>query len=162
MARSWLQGQNTGVHGGIQTDYSNLAPRFGFAYTPMAKTVVRGGFGLTYAPENTTSGSALVNQPFTATLGPYTPRRPWSALGLPNPAQYTKFAGGLPIPGPNSYTNPSGSITAALDPHFKSTYIEQFNLTLEREFAGFVGRCPTWASWAAATPTTCRTTTRCR
>ncbi len=137
-----VAGVNTGVHGGVQTDYRNFAPRFGFAYTPMAKTVVRGGFGMTYAPENTTSGSALVNQPFTATWGPYTPAQAQAqaqALGLPNPAQYTKFAGGLPTPSPNSYTNPSGSITAALDPHFRSTYIEQFNLTLEREFAGFVG-----------------------
>lgn len=62
-----------------------------------------------------------------------------TALGVPNPGQYSKFAGGLPTPAPNSYTNPTGSITAALDPNFKSTYIEQFNLTAEREFAGFVG-----------------------
>ncbi len=131
-----VAGVNTGVHGGIQADYSNLAPRIGFAYTPLPKTVVRGGFGLTFAPENTTSGSALVNQPFTATFGPYTPAQAAAAAGS---TQYLKFAGGLPIPGPNSYTNPSGSITAALDPNFKSSYIEQFNLTLEREVAGFVG-----------------------
>ena len=130
-----VAGQNTGVHGGIQTDYSNLAPRFGFAYTPMSKTVIRGGFGLTFTPENTTSGSALVNQPFTATYGPYTPAQAVAFAG----AQYGKFAGGLPTPGPNSASNPTGSITAALDPHFKSTYIEQFNLTAEREFSGFVG-----------------------
>lgn len=122
-----VAGQNAGVHGGIQTDYSNLAPRFGFAYTPLPKTVIRGGFGLTYAPENTTSGSALVNQPFTATYGPFTSAQTGQ-----------KFAAGLPTPGPNSATNPSGAITAALDPNFKSTYIEQFNLSLEREFAGFV------------------------
>jgi hypothetical protein len=130
-----VAGQNAGIHGGIKTDYSNLAPRFGFAYTPLPNTVIRGGFGLTYAPENTTSGSALVNQPFTATFGPYTPAQAVAAAGT----QYAKFAGGLPIPNPNSATNPSGSITAALDPNFRSTYIEQFNLTAEREFAGFVG-----------------------
>ncbi|MBN9617731.1 MAG: TonB-dependent receptor [Acidobacteriales bacterium] len=132
-------------HGNIRTDYSNVAPRFGFAYTPIDKTVIRGGFGMTYAPENTTSGSALVNQPFTATWGAYTPTQAQNAaianLGY-TPAEaalFLKFAGGLPTPNPNSATNPSGSITAALDPHFKSTYIEQFNLTAEREFAGFVG-----------------------
>ncbi len=131
-----VAGRNTGSHGGIQFDYTNVAPRFGFAYTPAAKTVIRGGFGLTFAPENTTSGSALVNQPFTATFGAYTPAQAAIAAGS---NQYLKFAGGLPTPGPNSYTNPSGSITAALDPNFKSSYIEQFNLTLEREYAGFVG-----------------------
>jgi hypothetical protein len=138
-----VAGQNTGVHGGIQSDYSNLAPRFGFAYTPLPKTVIRGGFGLTFTPENTTSGSALVNQPFTATFGPSTPAQnviAATALGVANPGQYIKFAGGLPTPNPNSTTNlNNASITAALDPHFRSTYIEQFNLTVEREFAGFVG-----------------------
>ena len=131
-----VAGLNTGVHGGIQTDYSNLAPRIGFAYTPLPRTVLRGGFGLTFTPENTTSGSALVNQPFTATFGAYTPAQAAIAAGS---NQYLKFAGGLPTPGPNSYTNPSGAITAALDPHFRSTYIEQFNLTVEHEFTGFVG-----------------------
>ncbi len=130
-----VAGRNTGAHGGIQFDYTNVAPRFGFAYTPAAKTVIRGGFGMTFAPENTTSGSALVNQPFTATFGPYTPAQAVAAAG----PQYAKFAGGLPTPAPNSYTNPSGSVTAALDPNFKSSYIEQFNLTTEREFSGFVG-----------------------
>jgi hypothetical protein len=122
-------------HGNVQTDYSNFAPRFGFAYTPADRTVIRGGFGMTFAPENTTSGSALVNQPFIATWGAYTPAQ---AI-LNGGAQFGKFAAGLPIPGPNSATNPSGSITAALDPKFRSTYIEQFNLTVEREFSGFVG-----------------------
>lgn len=137
-----VAGINADGHGNVKTDYSNLAPRIGFAYTPIPKTVIRGGFGLTYAPENTTSGSALVNQPFTATWGGYTPTQAVNqatSIGLPNPGQYQKFAGGLPTPSPNSYTNPSGTITAALDPNFRSTYIEQFNLTLEREFAGFVG-----------------------
>ncbi|MCU1324386.1 MAG: hypothetical protein JWM43_4035 [Acidobacteriaceae bacterium] len=134
-------------HGNVKTDYSNVAPRFGFAYTPAAKTVIRGGFGLTFAPENTTSGSALVNQPFTATFGAYTPLQAVAALTDPNgpfkytaaqAAPYLKFAGGLPTPFPNSATSPSGSITAALDPNFRSTYIEQFNLTAEREIGGFV------------------------
>ncbi|MBS1798956.1 MAG: TonB-dependent receptor [Acidobacteria bacterium] len=129
-------------YGNVRADYSNVAPRFGFAYTPFAKTVVRGGFGLSFVPENTTSGSALVNQPFTATWGAYTPAQAVAqatTIGLPNPTQYAKFAGGLPTPAPNSATNPSGSITAALDTNFRSTYIEQFNLTAEREFSGFVG-----------------------
>jgi hypothetical protein len=130
-------------YGNVKADYSNLAPRFGFAYTPLPKTVIRGGFGLTFAPENTTSGSALVNQPFTATFGPSSPAQnviAATALGASNPNSFLKFAGGLPTPQPNSTTNlNNASITAALDPNFRSTYIEQFNLTVEREVAGFVG-----------------------
>ncbi|MBW8749176.1 MAG: TonB-dependent receptor, partial [Acidobacteria bacterium] len=144
--RILVAGVNADSHGGVKTDYSNFAPRFGFAYTPLPRTVIRGGFGLTFAPENTTSGSALVNQPFIATWGAYTPDQAAAqaaTLGLQNPKQYKKFASGRPTPTPNPYTSadgkfPSGSITAALDPNFRSTYIEQFNLTAEREFSGFV------------------------
>jgi len=137
LARIVVAGQN-GVSrsGNVRTDYSNLAPRVGFAYTPLPRTVIRGGFGMTFAPENMTSGAALVNQPFTATYGAYTPSQ---AVAFTGSQQYAKFAGGLPSPTINSATNPSGSVTAALDPNFRSTYIEQFNLTVEREFGGFVG-----------------------
>lgn len=36
---------------GIQTDYTNLAPRVGFAASPAQGFVVRGGFGLSFFPE---------------------------------------------------------------------------------------------------------------
>jgi len=118
-------------HGNIQTAYENFAPRAGFAYTPMKDTVIRGGFGITYAPENLTSGSALVNQPFNATIGPCSSTSPCSP-------GYTTFSAGLPVPVANSATNPTGGVSAAVDPHFKPTYIEQFNLTVEREFGATV------------------------
>ncbi len=38
------------------TDYWNYGPRFGFAYALTAKTVLRGGYGVSYAPGNATSG----------------------------------------------------------------------------------------------------------
>jgi hypothetical protein len=121
-------------YGNVKPDYANVAPRVGFAYTVMPKTVVRGGFGMSYAPENLTSGSALVNQPFTGSYGPC------ATVGLatgcdPN---FATLAKGLPLPVPQSATNPRGAVSAALDPNFKSTYLEQFNLTAEREFGGTV------------------------
>jgi hypothetical protein len=123
-------------YGNIKPDYTNFAPRVGFAYTPVPKTVVRGGFGLSYAPENLTSGSALVNQPFTGTYGPCQTVLTSGTTGCdPN---FSTLAKGLPLPVPRSATNPTGAVSAALDPNFKSTYVEQFNLTLEREFAGTV------------------------
>jgi hypothetical protein len=131
-----VAGQNgVNKYGNIQPDYTNFAPRVGFAYTPAPKTVVRGGFGLTYAPENLTSGSALVNQPFTGTYGPCATTGTLETGCNPN---FATLAKGLPLPVPSNATNPTGPVSAALDPNFKSTYVEQFNLTVEREFAGNV------------------------
>jgi len=124
-------------YGNVRPDYTNIAPRIGFAYTVMPSTVVRGGFGMTYAPENLTSGSALVNQPFTGSYGPCSTVLVVGTSTGCDPA-YAHFAAGLPLPTPRSATNPAGSVSAALDSHFKSTYLEQFNLTAEREFGATV------------------------
>jgi hypothetical protein len=124
-----------GVNGyaGIQPDYTNIAPRVGFAYTVGPSTVVRGGFGLSYAPENMTSGSAMVNQPFVVAFGSCTP-----TVCTGYGTTYQQFADGVPVPISSSAANPTGGIEAAENPHFKSTYIEQFNLTLEKDFSGNV------------------------
>lgn len=123
-------------YGNVQPDYTNFAPRVGFAYTPMPRTVVRGGFGLSFAPENLTSGSALVNQPFTGSYGPCQTVLAAGTTGCdPN---FATLAKGLPLPVPSNANNPTGAVSAALDPNFKSTYVEQFNLTIEREFGGTV------------------------
>jgi hypothetical protein len=116
-------------HANIRTDYSNVAPRVGFAWTAAPLTVIRGGFGISFAPENMTSGAAIVNQPFSSSFGTCTP----TVCSVPG---YSTFADGVPLPVPSSAANPSGSVLAAENPHFKSTYIEQFNLTIEKEFGG--------------------------
>jgi len=90
---------------------------------------------MTYAPENLTSGSALVNQPFTGSYGPCSST---STAASGCNTSYSTLAAGLPLPVATNALNPQGSVSAAVDPHFKSTYVEQFNLTAEREFAGTV------------------------
>jgi hypothetical protein len=119
-------------YGDIAVDYSNFAPRVGFAYTARLGTVLRGGFGLTFAPENMTSGSGMVNQPFVSSFGPCTPALCAAAGG------FATLAGGVPVPVASSATDPQGSIIAAEQPDFRSSYIEQFNLTAEKEFRGSV------------------------
>jgi len=122
-----------GKTAGIATDYTNVAPRIGFSQRFGEKTVLRGGFGLSFVPENIASGASLKNQPFVYSYGAYTPSTA--------PAGFSKLQNGLPFPTTNTdYKNPVGSIPAIEQPDFRSTYVQQFNLTLERDFSGNVVR----------------------
>ncbi|AXC10238.1 Oar protein [Acidisarcina polymorpha] len=116
----------------IPTDYSNLAPRVGFSKRIGQSMVLRGGFGFSFVPENVASGASLKNQPFVYSYGAYTQSTA--------PAGFSQFRDGLPIPAAVSAANPVGSIPAIEQPNFRSTYVEQFNLTGERDFAGNVVR----------------------
>ena len=109
---------------GIKTDYSNVAPRFGFAYTVRPGTVVRGGFGLGFVPMNATSTSTLKNDPFVSNYQ----------------CQFcaAKFAEGLPTITASNIDDPHSAISAAVDPHFRSSYVYQYNLTAQQDFSGNV------------------------
>ncbi len=122
-------------HAGLQTTYTNIAPRIGFALTAAPGFVVRGGFGLSYFPENYTSNSALKAQPFVSNYNCNNGACPVNPATGVAP---TRFAQGLPLPTPESATNPSGNINDVVDPNYRTSYIEQFNLTLEKSFTGNV------------------------
>lgn len=113
---------------GVLTDYSNFAPRVGFSYSVTPKTVVRGGFGLAFFPQNLTASASLKNQPFVATYGTFS--------SVTAPAAYRRLANGLPLPTANSATNLSGPIPDGEDAHFRSGYLEQMNLAVQRDVMG--------------------------
>jgi len=116
---------------GVNTDYSNLAPRFGFAATLPHAMVLRGGWGLSYFPGNYMSQSLMKNPPFVGTYGPVTSN---AVSGLtPN----LRLSDGLPLPTPTDAVNPSGTIIGVAQ-DFKNTRIQQFNVIAEKEFGGNV------------------------
>jgi Carboxypeptidase regulatory-like domain/TonB dependent receptor len=123
-----VAGQN-GInnYAGLHITYTNVAPRVGFAYSFLPGWVLRGGFGLTFVPENYTSNSSLKNQPFVS-----------SVLCQNGNCQnnITQFRQGPPLPTPASAKNPSGQIADTEDRNFRPSYLEQFNLTLEKDLAG--------------------------
>jgi hypothetical protein len=127
-----VAGVNSGATAGVATDYSNIAPRVGFAYTLRPSLVLRAGFGISFVPENITGSAAMRNQPFVFVFGPCNP------VSTPCPGGFAKMVQGLPIPSASSYTNPSGSIPAAEALNFRSTYAEQFNVALQKDWAGNV------------------------
>ncbi len=125
-----VAGQN-GVndYAGLHTTWSNVAPRIGFAYTVWPTWVVRGGYGMSYVPENFTSNASLKNQPFISSV---------LCQNGDCPNGITRFQQGPPLPTAASATNPSGQIADTLDLHFRTSYLEQFNLTVEKQFGGNV------------------------
>jgi hypothetical protein len=122
-------------YAGLNPTWTNLAPRIGFAYTVAPSTVLRGGFGISYFPMNYTSNSSLKNQPFVSSLNCTNGSCPVPTPAIGGPGNGTNtFHLGLPLPTPSSATNPTGNIADPVDPAFRSSYLEQFNLTVERAF----------------------------
>jgi hypothetical protein len=125
-----IAGQN-GVdkYAGVKPYYKNFGPRFGFAYQYAAHTVIRGGFGIFYNPTGSEAGSLrLFRQlPFGLTIN--------NSPGDINVGPIVKN-GFPPLPplDVSVANNPSGALFA-VDPHFRPSYAEQFNLTAEHEIS---------------------------
>ncbi|MEB2364287.1 MAG: TonB-dependent receptor [Bryobacteraceae bacterium] len=114
---------------GVPTDWKNIAPRFGFAWTMSPSTVLRGGYGITWVPAIGGSISSMATPPFTSSLAvSNTPLTPTNSL-----------SDGFPLPIPDS-TDPllvSGGInSASLDR--KTPKVQQYNLTLQQKVAANV------------------------
>ena len=143
--------QQSNSTAGVQTDYSDLAPRLGFAYTVMPGLVVRGGYGITFFPENTASGSFMRNAPYSfgfscgataitnsgACAGPYA----YSANGSTLGGYY--MDGGLPVPVLNMdlATDPKnylGTTIQQTDFDYKNAYMQQYSLNVEKDIRGNV------------------------
>ena len=123
---------------GVKTDYSNAAPRIGFAYTPTPGLVVRGGFGLAFFASNYESPTNLKNAPNISIYGNCSSFQAAAGTSGCNPA-YTRMAQGMPLPNPNPSTASSalvGSIPAVLDKNFGSGMLEQFNMTVQKDLKG--------------------------
>jgi hypothetical protein len=115
----------------ISTDYSNVAPRIGVSWTLPAQFVLRGGYGLAYFPGNYMSQSFLKSAPFTSTYGPVISNA--ASGGTPN----LLLSQGVPLPVATSITPPTGTFQAE-EMNFKNTRTQQYNVFLEKEFAGNV------------------------
>lgn len=124
----------------IATQYGDVQPRIGFSASLGRGTVLRGGFGTSYWPNNVASPANLKNAPMVAT---YTINQ----LATPS----FKISDTLPLPVPNSvcltaacgattsspgYTPSGFTVGAATQLPYRNTTVYMMNLTLEKEFAG--------------------------
>ena len=109
-------------------------PRFGFAYSLNDKTVVRGGYGVFFAPQFAI-GSPLATVGYNATT---------SYIATTN-GDLTSL-GTLANPFPNGISQPVGKSLGALtgvgqtfnlvDPSARSPYVEQYSLDIQRQLPG--------------------------
>ncbi len=119
------------ITGQFPNQYQRLAPRFGFAWQPLDKTVVRGGFGLFRENlnglnyRNSVISNGTLSQQASVTYV-------YGANGSQIPNQQTAIF-------PNQITDPSqfsASNISLVDPHFRFPYILQGSLQIEREILG--------------------------
>ncbi len=167
---SFLQAQGANLTGvqsstptaGLKTTYTNVAPRVGFAFSAMPRTVVRGGFGIAYFPGNYTSNASLKNAPFNSVYAPSVnggacqstlanqiatnyiaanPNAGQTAIAAcpatTNANGYTQtdaLSQGIPVPAPQSLNSANLSLGDTVALGFRTSYVEQFNLLVEQQF----------------------------
>ena len=135
--------QNSSSTGDIQTDFGDIAPRFGFAASLGHSMVLRGGFGMSYFPDSFGTPLVMRNAPFNFSFN--CGQAPQSTT--PCTGQYAQpngggvLSAGLPTPVYNVAlaTNPadySGASWSTIAFNFPSAYVEQFSLGLEKTYAG--------------------------
>jgi len=140
---------------GRKTNYKDFAPRFGMAYRLTERTVVRGGFAISYSPypdndyafdfpvlqnnafpdgcgcgfgQAQTSGGQLIS------MGP----NPTSSTGgFPAPILVTIPANGIiPVTGTAGTTKLLNQNYTAVNLNFREPYVESWNLAVQRSLPG--------------------------
>jgi Carboxypeptidase regulatory-like domain/TonB dependent receptor len=107
---------------GIRPDFTDFAPRVGFAYSLNPTTVIRGGYGIYYDAGTLTVNSALYFNPPYFNIYLFTPTAT-SLLTMANP---------FPL---NTGFAPPASLNT-LDPNLTTAYIQSWNFNVQREVRG--------------------------
>jgi hypothetical protein len=114
--------------GQFANQYQRVAPRLGFAWQPLDKTVVRGGFGMFYENLNGLNyRNAVVSNGLLSQQASVSYKYGDNGSDVAN-QQVAVF--------PNQITDPSqfsASDISLIDPHFRFPYILQGSLQIERE-----------------------------
>jgi trimeric autotransporter adhesin len=103
----------------IHPDRNNFAPRVGFAWKPLSKTVVRGGYGIDY---NTGAYQTIVQQ--LAFQPPFS----LAETNIQSVPGSLTLQNGFPPPAPNGITN-----NYAVNPNYRLGYVQIRNLDIQQQ-----------------------------
>jgi Carboxypeptidase regulatory-like domain len=112
----------------MSSDWNNVGPRFGFAWRPplAGETVVRGGYGIYYTPQISNAIFAMA-EGAQATAGA---SLTGNIVGSPSLFFSNPFAGAV--------TNGALNFAVANDEYMRDSYIQQWNLNVQRKLPGNV------------------------
>jgi Carboxypeptidase regulatory-like domain len=118
--------------GQFPNQYKRIAPRFGFAWLAVDKTVVRGGFGTFYENFNGLNyRNAVISNGLPSQQSSVSISYPVNPDGTPAVAPSQ-----APLVFPNKVSDPtlfSAPNISLVDPHFRDPYVLQASLQVERE-----------------------------
>jgi hypothetical protein len=124
-------------HIGVSTDYHDIAPRIGFAYSINDKTVIRGAFGLSFFPPDIGIVSVGGAQGPVSIIQNYNPPYSFNYFAA---GPSVDFSAGPVVPTAvdlNTYmTNPNVTSLSYKPFNLHSAYVEQYNLSVQRAFGG--------------------------
>ena len=121
---------DNGNAAGIDTDWNNIAPRFGFAFRATSGTVIRGGYAISYFPVPMSwSGLNLfpsafgVQNGFAGTLG-----TAGNFSTLPN------TGAGITVPDTGQVTPGTNQPLVYFPTELKTPYVQSYNFSIQHDF----------------------------
>jgi hypothetical protein len=134
-----------GTRSSVPLAKNGFAPRIGVAYSLTSKTLVRGGYGIFWIPDDVSFAlnpiNDMVNAPGTTYTGTVDGTHPYNSISLPFPNGISPPPGrSLGTAGTQQFlTQGVQSITEVNRFHHPEGYVQQWNLNIERQVpAGFL------------------------
>jgi hypothetical protein len=127
-APNWGRAGKELPHSLYAADKRDWGPRFGFAYRPLAKTVIRGGYGIFFD-----TVPAYITQDTLENLPNLKEDQQSLSLLQDGPPSAETFIGYLiENPGPGQFTPGPNDVS----PDFRNAYIQHWNFGIQREMPG--------------------------
>lgn len=131
-----------GTRSNLPLAKSDLAPRIGLAYGVTPKTIIRSGYGIFWIPTDVSFAlnpiNDMVNAPGTTYTGTVDGTHPYNSISLPFPDGISPPPGrSLGVEGTQEFlTRVVRSITEVDRAHHPEGYVQQWNLSVERQLPG--------------------------